>query len=101
MREQLTSKELIALIAKQNSDALEAFYERYEHRIYSFALRMMRTSEHAESLVAEIFKLVWLEAGTAAHFSNEADHWVLSICKKATLIQYRAAKSSTIPISMI
>jgi DNA-directed RNA polymerase specialized sigma24 family protein len=80
-----TITELIELMANGDPSALECFYDQYEISIYHFALRFMHKPEHAENLVAEIFKFLWLEAGTFKTLQHDVDHWVSSICKKALL----------------
>ena len=87
----LTDAELVARAKGGDLDAFEALMTRYERRVYSLALRMLRQEEDAEDVTQQTF-LSALE--NLAGFRGEASFatWLLRIASHAALKVIRKRK---------
>jgi RNA polymerase sigma-70 factor, ECF subfamily len=87
----LTDAELVARAKGGDLDAFEALITRYERRVYSLALRMLRQEEDAEDVTQQTF-LSALE--NLAGFRGEASFatWLLRIASHAALKVIRKRK---------
>jgi RNA polymerase sigma-70 factor (ECF subfamily) len=56
--------QLARRIAGGDMDAFEEFYQRYQRRVYTLCLRMMRNQTEAEDLTQEIFLHVYKKIGS-------------------------------------
>lgn len=59
MKTELTNRELLLLIQKDDRVAFHKFYERYSKRLFSFALRFLKQEVDAEGIVQEVFIRIW------------------------------------------
>lgn len=55
----LADEELVARVARGDSRAFEALYDRHERPAYSLALRLLADSDAAEDVVQDAFLAVW------------------------------------------
>ena len=87
----LTDAELVARAKGGDLDAFEALMTRFERRVYSLALRMLRQEEDAEDVTQQTFLSV-LE--NLAGFRGEASFatWLLRIASHAALKIIRKRK---------
>ncbi len=88
---------LLEQIAKQDADALEAFYDRHAQTTYNLILRIVRTPAVADELLQESFWQVWQKAGDYNH-SGAAAAWLYRIARNKSLDQLRRRKTRPQPI---
>ena len=88
---EIGDKELVAHAKAGELDAFEALANRYERRVYSLALRMLRQQQDAEDVTQQTF-LSALE--NLAGFRGEASFstWLLRIASHAALKVIRKRK---------
>jgi len=91
MSEERSDDELVLASVAGDLDAYEALANRYEQRVYSLALRMLRQEEDAEDVTQQTF-LSALE--NLARFRGEASFstWLLRIATHAALKLIRKRK---------
>jgi RNA polymerase sigma-70 factor, ECF subfamily len=88
----LSDEELMALVAKGDSSALEVLYSRYARIAYGLALRMLANAEHAEEVAQEAFWRVWRRSAT---FQSQAMFapWLFGIVRNLCIDELRRRRS--------
>jgi len=88
---------LIKEIAKGNQVALRSLANRYQKRIYRFALRFVGDASHAEDVVSETFFAVWQQA---AGFQNRSavGTWLLGIARYRALSMRKRLRETAEPL---
>jgi RNA polymerase sigma-70 factor (ECF subfamily) len=76
---------LIARIAERDQRALERLYALTVRRVYTVAMRMMRTSEAAEEVVEDTFWQAWRDAGRYDATRGRVLTWLMTICRSRAL----------------
>jgi RNA polymerase sigma-70 factor (ECF subfamily) len=61
--DRLSDDQLLALIARQDANALDVLYDRYAPAVLAVATMVLGSSHRAEDLVAEIFYELWNRRG--------------------------------------
>jgi RNA polymerase sigma factor (sigma-70 family) len=75
----LSDEALVALVAREDEDALAELYDRVGRIAYGLALRILRDESHAEDAVQEAFLQVWRSAATFRPERAKASTWVLTL----------------------
>ena len=83
--------ELVGRAKKGNLDAFEALANRYEQRVYSLALRMLRQEQDAEDVTQQTF-LSALESLSGFRGEASFSTWLLRIATHAALKVIRKRK---------
>lgn len=68
----LSDEELLKFISERNELAFEVLYNRYQRKIYTFALKVLKHEERAEDVVHEIFLRLWQHSQPAQINNLEA-----------------------------
>jgi RNA polymerase sigma-70 factor (ECF subfamily) len=74
----LSDEALVALVAREDEDALAELYDRTSRVAYGLALRVLRDERHAEDAVQEAFLQVWRSAATFRADRAKASTWILT-----------------------
>ncbi|MDQ4078393.1 MAG: sigma-70 family RNA polymerase sigma factor [Chloroflexota bacterium] len=95
--ERKSDEALLQLIAKHDTEALEALYDRHAQVVYNLILRIVRSREVADELLQETFWQVWKKAddfrgGTAAA-------WLYRIARNKSLDQLRRHSARPQPVT--
>ena len=80
---------MLALIVRQNRDALEALYDRYAGAVYSLAMRLLRDSGAAEEVTQDVFFKVWGRASSYHAERGRVPAWLFSIAHHRTIDELR------------
>jgi RNA polymerase sigma-70 factor, ECF subfamily len=88
----LSDEELMALVAKGDSGALEVLYSRYGRVAYGLALRMLANAEHAEEVAQEAFWRVWRRSATFQAHAMFAP-WLFGIVRNLCIDELRRRQS--------
>ena len=85
-------QELIRRMASKDSDALDAFYERYKRLAFSLVFRIVGNREDAEDVLVDVFWQAWLQAERYDETRGKPIAWILTIARTRAL---DARRSST------
>ena len=86
----LRDEELITLIANNEKDALEEFYNRHATSVFSLARYMLRDHTRAEEVTQDIFLNLWLKASTYNPQRGKPKAWFMSIAHHRIIDNIRA-----------
>jgi RNA polymerase sigma-70 factor (ECF subfamily) len=84
---------LIAAIAKGDSSALEALYDRYSSVVYRMALRMLKHRELAEEVVQEVFWRVWRRSASFDVERGRVAQWLFGIAHNLCIDELRRMRA--------
>ncbi len=90
---QLDDASLIRLIARRNSEALGALYDRYGRLVYGFALNVVGSSETTEEIVQDVFTRVWERASTYDGELAKVSTWLISITRNRAIDELRRGRA--------
>lgn len=82
---------LLASIGKGDEDAFSLLYHRYRHKVYAYAIRVIKSNELAEDILHEVFLKLWLNNSTAgignldAYLQVAARNLALNMLRKQKL----------------
>ncbi|NJK96710.1 MAG: sigma-70 family RNA polymerase sigma factor [Bacteroidales bacterium] len=79
---------LLDLIKKGSSKSFEVLYQRYHKRIYTYALRLLPSSYHAEEIVQNVFIAVWNQR-TSLNFTTTFSSYIFGITRHMVYRQIR------------
>ena len=82
-------RSLLAVIAEQSREALEALYDRYSGVVYSLAMHMLRDSGAAEEVTQDVFFNVWRRASSYREDRGSVRAWLFSIAHNRTIDELR------------
>src|SRR5438477_6237191 len=73
---------LLALVAREDEDALAVLYDRYSRVAYGLALRVVRDQVLAEDAVQEAFLTVWRTAAAFRVERAKPSTWILTLAHR-------------------
>ncbi len=77
--DQRSDEDLLHAIVGGADWALETLYQRYSHRLYSLAYRMVDNTQIAEELVQDTFLSIWRNAASYSPTAGASSRWLMSI----------------------
>ena len=89
----LDDQKLIALVAQEDADALDALYNRYKRLVYSLVFNMVQDGATAEELMLEVFVRIWEKAHTYHPDKALVRTWLMSIARHRTINWLRQQKN--------
>ena len=96
----LSDEALVALVARDDEDALAELYDRVSRIAYGLALRVLRDERHAEDAVQEAFLQVWRNAATFRAERAKASTWILTLVhRRAVDLVRREERRQTDPLT--
>jgi len=87
--ETLSDEVLVALIQREDEDALRTLYRRYAGSVLSLARRMGLDQAVGEDCVQEVFQRIWKGARSFDPRKTQARSWLLAIAHHACVDQVR------------
>jgi RNA polymerase sigma-70 factor (ECF subfamily) len=87
---QVTDEELAAQIARGESRALEALYDRYAGLVLGISLKIVDDRAVAEDLLQETFWRVWKRASSFQSQRGTFSAWLFTIARNLALDAYRS-----------
>ncbi|MDB5014676.1 MAG: polymerase, sigma-24 subunit, subfamily [Daejeonella sp.] len=90
--ENLSDKELLDFLKKDQADAFEEIFNRHWTKLYSTAYKRIRNKEIAEEIVQDLFTYIWfkrnvleIEGSISAYFSTAIRHRIINHIHKETV----------------
>src|SRR5262245_66258034 len=80
-RTELQDREWIRRMASKDSNALDAFYTRYNRIAFSLILRIVGNREDAEDVLTDVFWQVWQQSPRYDSSRGKPIAWVLTIAR--------------------
>ncbi|MEC0275427.1 RNA polymerase sigma factor [Peribacillus frigoritolerans] len=77
---------------KQDKQALELLYDRYERMLYSFIYRMTNSSDLAEEVIQEVFMKLWKGNRNYDSEKGKFSSWVFTIARNTAIDVLRKQK---------
>lgn len=72
-------EQLLEMVKRGDSSALEELYERYVRQCFGLALRMLSEPAHCEEVVQEVFLKVWTQPQSYSSQKGKFASWLLSM----------------------
>ena len=91
-REGVQDRELLAGVARRNSGAFEALYDRYSRPVYSLALGMLRDAQAAQEITQEVFLSIWRQADEFDPNRGNVRSWLLALAHHKTVDAIRRGR---------
>jgi len=85
----LRDEELLTLVARGDSSALEEVYSRYASAVFSMARFMLRDPALAEEATQEVFISVWRKAASYQPTRGTPKSWLMSVAHHRVIDQIR------------
>ena len=89
---------LLALIAEQRHEALEALHHRYSAAVFGLAISVLRDSVLAEDVAQDVFLKVWLRPRSYRAQRGSVETWLLSIAHHRTIDVWRRRRIERSPV---
>jgi len=93
----LDDRNLVAAIARQQQEAFERLYERYQTMVYHLALKILTSRENAEEVVHDVFWQVWREADRYDVQRGSVGAWLATLARSRAIDTLRARRNDPIP----
>jgi len=77
-------RDLLARVADQDCDALDALFKIYHPRLFKFVFRLTRSFSIADELVNDIMLVVWQKA-SSFRGESKVSTWILGIAYRQTM----------------
>jgi RNA polymerase sigma-70 factor (ECF subfamily) len=85
--------ELVLGIARRESEAFAAFYDRHASRIFALLYRLLGERAEAEDALQDTFWQVWRQAGTHDSSRGTPMAWLVQIARSRGLDRLRQART--------
>jgi len=79
-----SDQEIIARIAAKDEAAFALLLDRYEHKVYVFALRLIKEKEIAEEVTQDIFIHIWKDAEKMMEI-NSLSGWLYRLTRNRSI----------------
>lgn len=91
---------LLANIATGDSEALSALYDKYQRRIYSLVLKIVRNEDDAAEVMQDVFLQVWEKAGLFDQERGSFGAWLTTLAhnKAINVLRSRRYKKSALEV---
>lgn len=87
--EQPSDAALMDRLARKDSSALEALYDRYSRPVYSLVLRIGQQAATAEEIVQDIFLQLWRNAHLYQSSRGRLEPWLFTMARNRALDHLR------------
>src|SRR5262245_17297426 len=91
-RTELQDREWIRRMASKDSNALDAFYTRYNRLAFSLVLRIVGNREDAEEVLTEVFWQVWQQSPRYDSSRGKPIAWLLTIARTRAIDRLRSGR---------
>jgi RNA polymerase sigma-70 factor (ECF subfamily) len=91
---------LVARIVRADAQALARLYEKYQRKVYSVVLRIVKTEEDAREILQDVFMQVWQKANLFEANRGSFSAWLVTLAhnKAINLLRSRRAKKTALEI---
>lgn len=90
-----TDDELMAAIARRDTAAFEALYDRYSPLLYGLCLRILRQHGDADAVLTEVFWEIWQKAERFDPNRVTARNYLVTVTRSRAVDWLRAAATRT------
>jgi RNA polymerase sigma-70 factor (ECF subfamily) len=84
--------DLFTRIARQDREALAAFYDRYSRPLYATALKILRDPTEAEDVVHDVFISIWEKAGDFDRARGTPVAWIMTLVRTRAIDRIRTRR---------
>lgn len=84
--------DLFTRIARQEREALAAFYDRYSRPLYATALKILRDPTEAEDVVHDVFISIWEKAGDFDRARGTPVAWIMTLVRNRAIDRIRTRR---------
>ena len=88
--------ELIALVARGDTAALEELYSRYSHSVFSMSYSLLRDYAGAEDVTQEVFTSLWTRANRFDPERGVFRHWFLHLAHNRVIDELRRRRRASL-----
>lgn len=81
---------LLKRIAQGEESALSDLYTRYAQLLYSFGMRVLRSSEETEDLMQDVFLQTWNKAHTYENVKGSVYTWLVTMTRNRAIDRVRS-----------
>lgn len=91
---------LLSKISAGDADALSSLYDKYQRRIYSLVLKIVRNEDDAAEVMQDVFLQVWEKAGLFDADRGSFGAWLTTLAhnKAINLLRSRRFKKSALEV---
>jgi len=91
---------LVARVVRADAQALARLYEKYQRKVYSVVLRIVKTEEDAREILQDVFMQVWQKANLFEANRGSFSAWLVTLAhnKAINLLRSHRAKKSALEI---
>src|SRR5579875_1304238 len=86
---------LLRRVARRDSEAFAAFYDRTSSRVYGLVTRVLRDAGYSEETTQEVYLEVWRAAQGYDSTKGSALSWVLTIAHRRAVDRVRAEQAGS------
>ncbi|GEP89862.1 RNA polymerase sigma-70 factor, ECF subfamily [Chitinophaga terrae (ex Kim and Jung 2007)] len=81
---------LLRLLQQDSEDAFARIFERYHRKVFHTAISFLKSADHAEEIVQEVFLKIWLKRNDASRIQN-LDAYLSSMTRNCILDRLKKA----------
>ncbi|KAF0192889.1 MAG: ECF subfamily RNA polymerase sigma-24 subunit, partial [bacterium] len=96
-----TAYELVERMAKQDQQALQEFYDRYNKLVFSLVLKVLNCRTDAEEVTLEVFWQVWQQATQYKETRGSVVAWLVMITRSRAIDRRRSRERSSNTLYLI
>lgn len=89
----LSDQDLIKLIRKFDSRALEEIYERYSSVLFTLVKRIVKDDDAAENILIEVFSILWKKSDQFDLENDSAYTWLVSLTRNKAVDFIKRSRS--------
>lgn len=92
---------LLTLVARADAAALGKLYDKYQRKIYSLVLRILRNEEDAGEILQDVFLQVWEKAELFDRDRGSFSTWLATLAhnKAINLLRSKRAKKQSLEVN--
>ncbi len=88
-RETVDDEALVAEVARAQTEALSALYDRYSRLVYSLAFHIVSDPQAAEEITQDVFVQLWNRAATYDSAQGKLISWLASMARNRAIDELR------------
>ena len=91
--DELAPARWVAQVCAGQQAGLAALFDRYSHRVFAIAVRILRTEADAEETVADVFQQVWRDASRYDAERGSVEAWIVRLAHSRAIDRLRRRRA--------